>query len=144
MLANALPFVSCGQVTFAGATVGEGFITLSLGRHPLNHSKPHEQRRLTWPRVEEQPNGLRRSVLDEVPLSIGTGTHYANIFVGTPPQRVSVIVDTGSHYTAFPCTGCQGCGAHTDEYFSMSGSNSSRELKCGRGRYTDLNIPLVI
>jgi len=53
-------------------------------------------------------------VLDEVsvehddasvtaPLFQGMGTHYADVWVGTPPQRKSVIVDTGSHYTAFPC-----------------------------------------
>jgi len=29
----------------------------------------------------------------------------ATVWVGTPPQRKSVIVDTGSHYTAFPCVG---------------------------------------
>ena len=40
---------------------------------------------------------------EDTPLYQGIGTHYANIYVGTPPQRVSVIVDTGSHHTAFPC-----------------------------------------
>ena len=44
------------------------------------------------------------------PLSQGYGTHYATVYVGTPPQRKSVIVDTGSHYTAFPCAGCANCG----------------------------------
>jgi hypothetical protein len=43
------------------------------------------------------------------PLFEGIGTHYSFIWVGTPPQRVSVIMDTGSHHTAFPCTGCN-CG----------------------------------
>jgi hypothetical protein len=47
-----------------------------------------------------------------VPLSQGYGTHYANLWVGSPiPQRQSVIVDTGSHFTAFPCVGCVKCGA---------------------------------
>lgn len=45
------------------------------------------------------------------PLFEGLGTHYSFIWVGTPPQRVSVIMDTGSHHTAFPCTGCK-CGKH--------------------------------
>jgi hypothetical protein len=43
----------------------------------------------------------------EVPLHAGYGTHYSFLYVGTPPQRVSVILDTGSHWTAFPCTGCK-------------------------------------
>lgn len=42
-----------------------------------------------------------------VPLHAGYGTHYSYFYVGTPPQRVSVIVDTGSHWTAFPCDGCK-------------------------------------
>ena len=43
-----------------------------------------------------------------VPLRTGYGTHFAFIYVGSPqPQRVSVILDTGSHWMAFPCTGCR-------------------------------------
>jgi hypothetical protein len=45
------------------------------------------------------------------PLFQGMGTHYSFLWVGNPPQRVSVIMDTGSHHTAFPCVGCK-CGKH--------------------------------
>jgi hypothetical protein len=67
------------------------------------------------------------------PLHQGYGTHYATLWVGTPPQRKSVIVDTGSHYTAFPCTGCLNCGEehHTDSYFNPDASSSFRALSCG-------------
>lgn len=58
------------------------------------------------------------------PLFEGLGTHYVFIYVGTPAQRVSVIVDTGSHHTAFPCTGCN-CGKHMDPFFNPKLSNSS-------------------
>merc|ERR1711865_872023 len=30
--------------------------------------------------------------------------YYVNIYVGTPPQKQSVIIDTGSDYLAFPCS----------------------------------------
>lgn len=59
-------------------------------------------------------NGTRRSLLESTsrnPLFQGMGTHYSFIWVGSPPQRVSVIMDTGSHHTAFPCVGCK-CGKH--------------------------------
>jgi hypothetical protein len=64
------------------------------------------------PLVASSSSSLRR-VLAEVrqPLFRGQGTHYVFLWVGSPPQRVSVIVDTGSHHTAFPCVGCQ-CGKH--------------------------------
>eukprot|EP00588_Corethron_pennatum_P011356 CAMPEP_0194267118 /NCGR_PEP_ID=MMETSP0169-20130528/1762_1 /TAXON_ID=218684 /ORGANISM="Corethron pennatum, Strain L29A3" /LENGTH=1026 /DNA_ID=CAMNT_0039007927 /DNA_START=62 /DNA_END=3139 /DNA_ORIENTATION=- len=74
------------------------------------------------------------------PLFQGMGTHYADVWVGTPPQRKSVIVDTGSHYTAFPCVGCTKCGEeyHTDKYFDPTKSSTYKELGCGscqRGAY---------
>lgn len=67
------------------------------------------------------------------PLNQGYGTHYVNLWVGSPtPQRKTVIVDTGSHYTAFPCTGCSRCGEghHTDPYFDPSLSETFRTLEC--------------
>ena len=33
------------------------------------------------------------------------GYYYVNIFVGSDPQRESLIVDTGSTITAVPCHG---------------------------------------
>ncbi|KAJ1452344.1 aspartic peptidase domain-containing protein, partial [Pelagophyceae sp. CCMP2097] len=65
---------------------------------------------------------------------MGIGTHYAHVYaifsVGTPPQRVSVIVDTGSHHTAFPCSGCKSCGTHTDPYFDPERSSTLKWLGC--------------
>ena len=59
--------------------------------------------------------GIRRRGLEMSqsisPLFLGYGTHYAFLWVGSPPQRKSVIIDTGSHNTAFPCVGCK-CGKH--------------------------------
>lgn len=67
------------------------------------------------------------------PLLQGFGTHYVTAWVGTPPQRKSVIVDTGSHYTAFPCEGCNKCGEeyHTDKYFDPAKSSTFHALSCG-------------
>jgi hypothetical protein len=115
------------SVAIAGAfTAPSGVRYLPLGRHPPNLSPEHERRR--------ERSRHRRSledVIDEAPLFIGTGTHYVNLYVGTPPQRVSVIVDTGSHYTAFPCSGCGGCGTHTDPYYEITKSSTGRQVQCG-------------
>lgn len=72
-----------------------------------------------------------------VPVSQGYGTHYANMWIGSPTlQRKTLIVDTGSHYTAFPCIGCENCGAHhhTDPYFDPSKSNTFSSLRCDECR----------
>ncbi|KAL7550499.1 hypothetical protein ACHAWF_013722 [Thalassiosira exigua] len=63
----------------------------------------------------------------------GYGTHYVDLWVGSPnPQRQTVIVDTGSGVTAFPCEECKGCGDsyHTDHYYKHSESKTFRPLKC--------------
>jgi hypothetical protein len=72
----------------------------------------------------------------------GYGTHYIDLWVGSPtPQRQTVIVDTGSSVTSFPCTGCRDCGAtsdqvatgrlyHTDDVFRTGESDTYSEKSC--------------
>jgi len=63
----------------------------------------------------------------------GYGTHYADLWVGTPPQRQTVIVDTGSVFTAFPCSECEDCGSpeyHIDNSFQESMSSTFRANNC--------------
>lgn len=67
---------------------------------------------------------------EATPLYPGYGTHFSYIYVGTPGQRVSVIVDTGSSFTAFPCIGCQECGQHTDSYWDLGKSSTATPLIC--------------
>lgn len=69
------------------------------------------------------------------PLYQGHGTHYVDLWVGCPPQRQTVIIDTGSSQTAFPCTGCDNCGAssHTDGLFRQAESTCYREVTCEEG-----------
>jgi hypothetical protein len=60
----------------------------------------------TFARLNEKRRMLAQSKsISEAPLFRGYGTHFVYLWVGTPPQRVSVIVDSGSQHTAFPCTG---------------------------------------
>lgn len=70
----------------------------------------------------------------------GFGTHYVDLWVGTPtPQRQTLIVDTGSGVTAFPCSGCEACGGdnyHTDSYFVEADSKTFKPLKCGDECYS--------
>ena len=45
------------------------------------------------------PSPYTHTVDAEVtPLYLGYGTHFAYVYVGTPPQRQSVIIDTGIQY----------------------------------------------
>lgn len=96
-----------------------GVILFDLGRTERTVSDARQMRRYL---TEDGPDS---------PLYRGYGTHFVYVYVGTPRQRVSVIVDTGSHHTAFPCIGCSQCGDHTDLYFNPKASSSIVIPKCG-------------
>eukprot|EP00804_Cyclotella_cryptica_P002130 CCRYP_006541-RA/>CCRYP_006541-RA protein AED:0.04 eAED:0.04 QI:235/1/1/1/0.83/0.71/7/828/1739 len=82
--------------------------------------------------VKTKKKGGLFNAYQTTPVHQGYGTHFATIWVGTPPQRKSVIIDTGSHYTAFPCKGCNGCGEehHTDKFFDPDESSTFHALTC--------------
>ncbi|OMJ71268.1 hypothetical protein SteCoe_30569 [Stentor coeruleus] len=61
------------------------------------------------------------------------GYYYVDIWVGTPSVLQTVIIDTGSRLTAFPCIGCESCGKHMDPYFDYKKSNTSRIIQCNEG-----------
>ena len=87
------------------------------------HRLPHEEivgSKKKLPSARPRPTSRllgndRPSSVD--PLVTGIGTHFAYLWVGTPPQRQTVIIDTGSYRTAFPCDpGCTpaNCGNYED------------------------------
>ena len=98
----------------------------------VTHEQLRRQTFLQEGAAEPKDGGLYTE-FQSAPLSQGYGTHYVTLWVGTPtPQRKTLIVDTGSHHTAFPCKGCYRCGErhHTDKYFDPDASISFRALTC--------------
>jgi heat shock protein HslJ len=90
------------------------------------------ERELGATEVTAKKKGGLFNAYQTTPVHQGYGTHFATMWVGTPPQRKSVIIDTGSHYTAFPCKGCINCGEehHTDKYFDPDESSTFHALTC--------------
>ena len=65
------------------------------------------------------------------PLHATKGTHHAYLYIGSPPQRQTLIVDTGSRLTAFPCQPhCPDCGTHASEQFNLDKSSSREVATC--------------
>eukprot|EP00826_Nyctotherus_ovalis_P042934 TRINITY_DN4487_c0_g3_i5.p1 TRINITY_DN4487_c0_g3~~TRINITY_DN4487_c0_g3_i5.p1 ORF type:complete len:127 (-),score=7.54 TRINITY_DN4487_c0_g3_i5:401-781(-) len=59
--------------------------------------------------------------------------YYANVYIGSPPQRQSVIIDTGSSFVGVPCNeSCDAnCGAqHNDPLYESASSNSFSNEGC--------------
>jgi len=73
------------------------------------------------------------------PLYQGYGTHFVDLWIGTPSQRQTVIIDTGSGITAIPCQDCVNCGAeyHIDSYFLEESSESFEDISCDKCSITD-------
>ncbi len=67
-----------------------------------------------------------------VPLHAHSGTHHVHVYIGSPPQRQTLIVDTGSRVMAFPCKQCRSCGHHASPYFDPTRSTTHRVSTCGK------------
>jgi hypothetical protein len=136
-------------VVVAAAAQQDDFISLALIPHHVqrarrnldysntfNEEKEEEEEvfRSHYPRRRRRRRHLQQDTLTIGALYQGYGTHYVDLWVGSPtPQRQTVIVDTGSGVTAFPCSGCTNdCGAdyHVDAFFQESRSESFHKLTC--------------
>lgn len=58
------------------------------------------------------------------------GYYTTRLWIGTPPQRFALIVDTGSTVTYVPCSTCEQCGKHQDPRFQPELSNTYEAVKC--------------
>lgn len=56
--------------------------------------------------------------------------YYADVFAGTPPQKFTVITDTGSSLLAVPCANCASCGRHMDPKFDLAASSTASYVSC--------------
>jgi Xylanase inhibitor N-terminal len=85
---------------------------------------------------QEQQQQQHQRNFQVLSLYQGFGTHYADVWVGSPPQRQTLIVDTGSATTAFACSGCspRRCGRleryHTDPLFREAHSRTFQKVNC--------------
>lgn len=94
----------------------------------------YSRRRSLQEDIEEVKHGGSFESFQTAPLSQGIGTHYATVWVGTPSQPQTVIVDTGSHLTAFPCEPCNNCGEgyHSSGYFNPKLSSTFEWNTCAQ------------
>jgi len=81
---------------------------------------------------DEVEDSSQDSEIEVGELFQGYGTHYVDLWVGSPAQRQTVIVDTGSGITAFPCKPCADCGEsyHASAFFDIDRSKTFDKLFC--------------
>ncbi|CAN0101687.1 unnamed protein product [Pylaiella littoralis] len=111
--------LSLGRVRHEDHTVSADLASAMVAKK-LARQGWHNRRRSLYTRMS----------FEDTPLFPGKGTHFAYVYVGTPPQRASVIVNTGSHFSAFPCSECRNCGNHTDPYWDPHKSSTAHIATC--------------
>lgn len=119
--ADLPPLVSSRRLTRASTRNGtnDGSGTASNQRDDRESRRRRHRRR----HLLESLVGGKFDNYQGVPLSQGYGTHYVHLWVGSPtPQRQSVIVDTGSHFTGFPVQGTS--VRHCFYYCQLGGAGS--------------------
>lgn len=130
-------------MTMMALEVVQATITYPLVPHHVQQMRRHralEQFSVNVRAEEDHSLVRRRDIAQQMgALYQGYGTHYVDLWCGSPPQRQTVIVDTGSGVTAFPCTGCKNCGVpryHIDELFNVEKSSTFEHNTCAGGCMT--------
>ncbi|KAK9284849.1 hypothetical protein L1049_024029 [Liquidambar formosana] len=90
--------------------------------NPNSQHRRHLQRSVPNPK----PNARMR-LYDDLLLN---GYYTTRLWIGTPPQRFALIVDTGSTVTYVPCITCEQCGNHQDPKFQPELSSTYQPVKC--------------
>jgi len=65
------------------------------------------------------------------PVSAGSGEYLVDISIGTPAQKFTSIVDTGSDLTWVQCLPCTECYTQTGAKFDPTKSSSYKTVACG-------------
>ncbi|XP_030499375.2 aspartic proteinase CDR1 isoform X1 [Cannabis sativa] len=87
-------------------------------------SYPHRHLQRSGP---NNRSNARMSLHDDLLLN---GYYTTRLWIGTPPQKFALIVDTGSSVTYVPCSTCDQCGKHQDPRFDPELSSTYQAVKC--------------
>ncbi|KAJ7944487.1 Aspartic proteinase-like protein 2 [Quillaja saponaria] len=100
---------------------------------PLYLSAPNSARIDSGPRRHLQRSESKRHPKARMGLHddlLLNGYYTTRLWIGTPPQKFALIVDTGSTVTYVPCATCEQCGRHQDPKFQPESSSTYQPVKC--------------
>ncbi|KAL5753082.1 hypothetical protein ACOSP7_023253 [Xanthoceras sorbifolium] len=109
-----------------GGTRPAMVLPLYLSPPNISRSVSNSRRHLQRSDSISHPNARMR-LYDDLLLN---GYYTTRLWIGTPPQRFALIVDTGSTVTYVPCSTCEQCGRHQDPKFQPDLSSTYQSVKC--------------
>jgi hypothetical protein len=74
--------------------------------------------------------------LFQTPVASGNGEYLVDISFGSPPQKSTAIVDTGSDLIWVQCLPCQSCYTASSPTFDPSKSSTYAALSCASNQCT--------
>ncbi|XP_056171360.1 aspartyl protease family protein 2-like [Syzygium oleosum] len=84
------------------------------------------------PSLEAYAGGLSGRLMATLAsgVSQGSGEYFMDVFIGTPPQHFSLILDTGSDLNWIQCVPCYACFVQNGPHYDPSDSTSFRNISC--------------
>ncbi|KAI3798994.1 hypothetical protein L1987_34282 [Smallanthus sonchifolius] len=100
---------------------------LPLFPSPPNSSRGDGKSRRHLQKSDTSRPNARMALHDDLLLN---GYYTTRLWIGSPPQKFALIVDTGSTVTYVPCSTCEQCGKHQDPKFDPDSSSTYEPVFC--------------
>jgi hypothetical protein len=67
-------------------------------------------------------------------VTLGSGEYFMDVFIGTPPKHLSLILDTGSDLNWIQCLPCYDCFQQNGPHYAPLDSSSFQNINCNDPR----------
>ncbi|KAG6503051.1 aspartyl protease family protein 2-like [Zingiber officinale] len=103
-----------------------------LAAAAANQTRPEIRQKVASAKSPELAGRLMAQV--ESGVTLGSGEYFIDVFVGTPPRRFSLILDTGSDLNWIQCLPCHDCFEQHGPVYDPASSSSYRNVSCSDHR----------
>ncbi|XP_037462597.1 aspartic proteinase nepenthesin-2-like [Triticum dicoccoides] len=124
----------------AGATGTGSFFLDSAEKDAVRIDTMHRRVALSGSGAGQRGSAPRRALSERVlatvesGVAVGSGEYLVDVYVGTPPRRFRMIMDTGSDLNWLQCAPCLDCFEQSGPIFDPAASTSYRNVTCGDER----------
>ncbi|KAF7098738.1 hypothetical protein CFC21_100455 [Triticum aestivum] len=140
-LARRAPSLKLNMTRRSADTAGTGSLVLdSAKKDAARIGTMHGRRAAPSGAARRKGSRPRRALSERVVatvasgVAVGSGEYLVDVYVGTPPRRFRMIMDTGSDLNWLQCAPCLDCFHQTGPVFDPAASTSYRNVTCGDSR----------